>query len=119
MNKIIAIVLAILACVCAVSCVICVTSVIGNTQGSTAPSVNSIVGRWEFENVDYVMTFNADHTGRMCSSDDENSGSDYRWSYDAEADVYAIYMEGKAYVYYGKLNDDGNWVYNGETAVKK
>lgn len=115
MNKIIAIVLAVVTCVCAASCVICVASVSGSNSSGDA----EVIGRWEFEDVNYFMTFNEDHTGRMGSIDNEENGADFRWSYDADADVYAIYMDGKAYVYYGKLDSNGNWVYNGETGTKK
>ena len=117
MNKIIAIVLAVITCVCAASCVICVTSVSGGIGNSAADA--NLIGRWEFEDMNVFMTFNEDNTGRMGSIDNEEDGADYRWSYDADADVYAIYMDGKAYVYYGKLDANGNWVYNGETATKK
>lgn len=118
MNKIIAIVLAILTCVCTVSCVVCVTTTVADGANSSAGD-EALIGRWDFENVNYFMTFNEEHTGRMGSIDNEENGADFRWSYDADADVYAIYMDGKAYVYYGKLDADGNWVYNGETATKK
>ena len=65
------------------------------------------------------MEFKTDFTGRMFSIENAENGADFRWAYDADADVYAIYMDGKAYVYYGKLDSNGNWVYNGETATKK
>ena len=118
MNKIIAIVLAILTCVCAISCVVCVTTTVAGNANSAAGD-EALIGRWDFERMNVFMTFNVDNTGRMGSIDNEEDGADFRWSYDAEADVYAIYMDGKAYVYYGKLDTNGNWVYNGETATKK
>ncbi len=85
---------------------------------TTAESESRILGRWEFEKVDVCMVFNENHTGRMMSISDETNGANIRWSYDAAADVYHIYVEGKAYVYYCLLDDAGNLVYNGETAAK-
>ena len=114
MNKTIVIVLAVFTCICAISCVICLTNISGGAKVE-----GKLIGRWEFPERNTVMEFYQDHTGRMASLDNEENGALFRWSYDEDADVYPIYIEGKAYAYYGRINADGNFVYNGETATRK
>ncbi len=77
-----------------------------------------ILGKWEFQTIDFALEFYEDHTGKMISVEDPSQYAVIRWSYNSDADVYHIYVQGKAYVYYATIDYDGNLTYNGETGKK-
>ena len=82
--------------------------------------IQKISGKWEFESdsIEFSYLFNSDFTGKLISKEDESMTQDMRWSYDPAADVYLIYTDGKAYVYFARLDADGNLHFSGKTAQK-
>ena len=85
--------------------------------GSSNDQESRIVGVWEMEEMEIGFQFSSDHTGKTFSLTDDQEVT-FRWSYDADADVYPIYVSGKAYVYYFVFTEDGNLSYNGVEGTK-
>lgn len=87
-------------------------------EDSSSQFESKIIGKWEFQNVGIALEFNEGHIGQMVSLEDPSQYAIIRWSYDADADVYLIYVQDKAYVYYASLDYEGNLTYAGETGAK-
>ena len=110
MKKLILILLASFMCLSLTAC-----------QGNDANKAEAearIIGRWAFEERDTAFRFYDDHTGKMSAASSEEVSKSLRWSYDVDAEAYLIYIEGKDEVIFVAFDEDGNFVYSGETFEK-